>query len=111
MDRYRQMRTITSIRARIKLAVFYLMDIASLFGTFFLGDYLQTKVFEFSFPIYVLFQVTNLLVCLYLCLPSLNNPNRNNFSILLLYVTRDKRKYLSNDFKFILKKGEQVTHG
>lgn len=111
MGHYRNMRTITSIRARIKLAVFYLMDIVSLFGTYFVGDYLQNKLFQFSFPIYLLFQVTNLLLCFYLCLPSLNNPNRNNFSVLVLFVTRDKRKYLSNDFKFILKKGEKVTNG
>lgn len=110
MDHYHNMRTITNIRARIKLAVFYLMDIACLAGTYFIGDYLQ-KFFQFSFPIYVLFQATNLLLCLYFCLPSLNNPNRNNFSILLLYLTRDRRKYLSNDFKFIIKKGEKISNG
>lgn len=110
MDNYKNMRTITSIRARVKIAVFYVMDIACLGATYFAGDYLQ-KYIQFAPKIYILFQITNLLVCLYMCLPSLNNPNRNNFSVLMLFLFRDKRHFLSNDFLFIKKKGKEQHHG
>lgn len=100
MNKYVNMRSISNIKARMKIAMFYFLDIVCLFLTFILGQYIQ-DVIQFKFGLYVTFQITNLLLCLVLCLPSPNNPNRNNFSVFFLYMMKDKRQFLSSDFKFI----------
>ena len=99
------MRTISDIKARMKMAMFYFMDVVALALTYLVGDKLQDMI-QFRFPMYVLFQVVNLGVCLFLCLPARSNPTRNNASALFLFFTRDKRQFLSQDYLFIKRKGK-----
>lgn len=104
MGKYTNMRTISDLKAQIKIAAFYFIDLVFLVGTFMLGQYLQQKI-GFKTGTYILFQAVNLSLCFYLCMPSFSNKTRNNFSLILLFLRRDQRQFLSHDFKFIKKKG------
>ncbi len=104
MENFSNMRTISSLKTQIKIFAFYFVDILVIASALYVGKYAQDLVFHFPFVQFVLFQSLNVIFSIWLCWRSPDNPTRKNAMVLVLYLKKDYRRFMSLDYQFIKRK-------
>lgn len=103
MGKYSQMTIPQNLRVKIKLAVFYMVDIFVVAGMALLCYYENLYILRFPFKEYVLLMILHVVLGIFFCLRPNDSPDKKMFQVLVQMFARDKEKYvpisLPNDYK------------
>lgn len=109
MGKYGQMKIPRNLRIKIKLAVFYLVDIFIVAGMALLCYYENLYLLKFPLKEYALLMVLHIILGIFFCLRTKDSPDKKMIQVLIQMFARDKEKYvpisLPNDYRSKVKRG------
>lgn len=94
MGKYSQMTIPRNLRAKIKLAMFYMVDVFVVLGMALVGYYENIYLFRFPLKQYVALMVFHVVLGIFFCLRPKDSPDKKMFQVIIQLFARDKESYV-----------------